>query len=311
MSSNPLRLLKHCLVAVVLGTWAFNAAHSSQVPDKVDFRRDVQPLLKQHCIDCHGPLQQMNGFRLDRRRDAMRGGTIAMIAPGNSAGSKLYHKLIGNQYGTQMPPTGPLSQEQINIIKAWIDQGAEWPDDLAGKRLRHHPIRKPPECMEALRAGDKPAFKKLLSEDPKAGKLKGPEGSTPLMYAALYGDSDWVRLLLESGADPNSRNDAGTTALMWALADAEKTRLLLDHRADVNARSDDGRTPLIIAASQHGSGAVVKLLLDRGANPAVKCASYLGEMTPLSYAALAGDESVFQMLIERDTKSKRREGRSR
>src|SRR5262249_27136911 len=45
-------------------------------------------------------------------------------------------------------------------------------------------------------------------------------------------------------------------------------------------------------------------LLDRGADPAVKCASYLGEMTPLTYAALAGDETVFRMLIERDAKRK-------
>src|SRR5689334_24021721 len=121
--------------------------------------------------------------------------------------------------------------------------------------------------MEALRAGDKLAFKKLLGENPKAANMKGPGGSTPLMYAALYGDSDSVRLLLDSGADPNLRNEAGATALMWALADAGKTRLLLEHRADANARSDDGRTPLLIAASQHGSGAVVKLLLDHGANP--------------------------------------------
>src|SRR5207249_12335675 len=42
---------------------------------KVDFGRDVQPILRQQCYGCHGPNQQMNGFRLDRRRDAMRGGT--------------------------------------------------------------------------------------------------------------------------------------------------------------------------------------------------------------------------------------------
>lgn len=304
MWSNPFKLLKHCVVVVALGAGTFNAALFSQVPNKVDFRRDVQPLLKQYCLDCHGPTQQMNGFRLDRRRDALRGGTIAVIAPGSSAGSRLYHKLIGTQYGQQMPPTGALSQEEINIFKAWIDQGAEWPDDLAGETPPSPPDPQATQIMNALRAGNKQVFKKLLGEAPKAVNLRGPGGATPLMYAALYGDPDSIRLLLESGADPNLRNEAGATALMWALADVNKTRLLLAHRADVNARSEEGRTPLLIAASQRGSGAVVKLLLDHGANPAVKCASYMGDMTPLSYAAHAGDQTVLQTLLERDEKRK-------
>ncbi len=71
--------------------------------------------------------------------------------------------------------------------------------------------------MDAIRAGEKQVFRKLLSENPKAINLNGPGGSTPLMYAALYGDLESVRILLERGADPNLRNDSGTTALMWAV----------------------------------------------------------------------------------------------
>jgi hypothetical protein len=74
----------------------------------------------------------MNGFRLDRRRDAMRGGTIAVIGPGNSDGSRLYHRLIGNTYGPQMPPTGALGAEQIRIIKDWDRPGR----GMAGCRVR-------------------------------------------------------------------------------------------------------------------------------------------------------------------------------
>jgi mono/diheme cytochrome c family protein len=53
----------------------------AQEPAKIDFARDVLPLFKAHCLGCHGPKKQNNGFRLDRRRDAMRGGTIAMMGP--------------------------------------------------------------------------------------------------------------------------------------------------------------------------------------------------------------------------------------
>src|SRR5262249_58944027 len=123
----------------------------------------------------------------------------------------------------------------------------------------------------------------------------GPGGSTPLMYAALYGDADSVRLLLNHGADPNIRNDAGATVLMWAVEDPEKIRLLMRHGASVNARSADGQTPLIIAAGRYDAGAAVKLLLEGGANPSDKASD---GATPLNAAALAADDVVIQKLLD-------------
>ena len=199
------------------------SGRASRGDDAIDFGRDVQPLFKAHCYECHGPKQQKNGFRLDRRRDALRGGTITVIGPGNSAASRLYLKLVTDQYGPQMPPTGPLEPEQLNIIKLWIDQGAKWPDDLAGETPPAPPDPKAARMMELLRDGDHRAFQRMLSEDPRIASLKGPGGSTPLMYAVLYGDADAVRLLLDNGADPNLRNEAGASALMWAVDNLEKT----------------------------------------------------------------------------------------
>jgi ankyrin repeat protein len=299
MSSTPSRILKQFVIGVFLCSLALGTALSNHVTGRVDFRRDVQPLLKQYCIECHGPSQQMHGFRLDRRRDAMRGGTVIVITPGNSAGSRLFQKLNGSEYGPQMPPTGPLSQEQINIIGAWIDQGAEWPDDLSGETAPPLPDPKAAPIMEALRAGDTRAFEKLAREDPKAGSFKGAGGTTPLMQAVLYGDAQSGRLLLNNGADPNIRNEVGATALMWAMGEPEKVRLLLEHGADVNARSSDGRTPLLIASGQRDSIEIVKLLLDRGASISTKSPSTVGYATPLSEAAGIGDEALLRLLIER------------
>ena len=222
-----------------------------------------------------------------------------MIGPGNSAASRLYLKLVTDQYGPQMPPTGPLDPEPLNIIKIWIDQGAKWPDELAGETPPAPPDPKAARMMELLRDGDHRAFQTMLSEDSRIARLNGPGGSTPLMYAVLYGDADAVRLLLDNGADPNVRNEAGASALMWAVDNLEKTRLLLQRGADVNARSDDGRTALSIAASRFGSHAVVSILLDAGADPSVKSPSYKGPLTPLREAAEVGDEAVVRLLIER------------
>lgn len=292
-------MLRWPVAGAILCVCLFGDAVCAQVPAKIDFRRDVQPIFKTYCIGCHGPTQQMNGFRLDRRSDAMRGGTIAVIGPGNSAGSRLYQKLIGDEYGLRMPPTGPLSPDQINTIKAWLDQGAEWPDDVSGETPAPPPDPAATRMMDALRNGDRPAFQKILREDPKAASRKGPGGSTPLMYAALYGGSDSVRRLLESGADPNLRNEAGATALMWAAGGLEKTQLLVSHGGDVNARSDYGRTPLMIAAGRFGSVPIVKLLLDHHADPSAHSPSFSGPMTPLAEAAYVSDDNSIRLLIER------------
>jgi ankyrin repeat protein len=273
-------------------------ALAAQTSPRVDFGRDVLPLIRQHCIGCHGPAQQMGAFRLDRRSVVIRGGSNPNdVVPGNSAASRLYLRLIDGQFGAQMPPTGALSKEEIATFKNWIDQGALWPDDIANEMDFPPADPEATELMQAVRNGNLASIKKYLAQEPKAANAKGPGGSTPLMYAALYGDIQSLRWLLDAGADPNVRNNGNASALMWAIGDLEKTRLLLDRGADVNARSDEGRTPLAIAAGQRESGPVVKLLLDRGANPTAGGRSP-NDATPLELAARMADVEVMEMLLD-------------
>jgi ankyrin repeat protein len=265
----------------------------AQTPGKVDFRTEIRPLFQENCVGCHGPTQQKGGMRLDRRSSAMaiRGGTI--IGPGNAQGSILYQKLIGTRYGSPMPPTGALSPEKISLIKAWIDQGAEWPDDLAGERAPTVPDPRAARIMDALRMGDGAAFARSLREDPEAARVKGAGGSTPLMFAALYGDGASVRQLIEHGADVNAANDAGATALMWAMDDPDKARQLLEHGADPNAASIDNRTPLAIALGNKGSTAMVQLLLDHGAKIGAK-----SSQDSSLFSGAGADEAVLRTLMD-------------
>ena len=240
----------------------------------------------------------MRGLRLDRRRDALPnrvGANGARIVPGNSSASPLYRRLSGNESGAQMPPEGPLRQEQISVIKTWIDQGAEWPDALSGDTVTSQPDPAVVRMMHALRNGNRQEFNRALRENPKSVNGKGHGGWTPIMYAALYGDAEAVRLLLAQGANPNAQNDGGGTALMYAIEDAEKTRLLLDRGADANARSGEGRTALLIAVGRAGSNAVVKLLLERGASASVRLPDGRGAL-PLAVAAR--DASLLQLLLD-------------
>ncbi len=258
--------MNRSLLIAVLASGMFGVTNSAQQPATVDFARDVQPIFKQSCISCHGPAIHQNGFRLDRRSDAMRGstGTPGLIRSGNSEASFLMFRISGNARGPQMPPTGALKAEQIATIKAWIDQGAEWPDEYANEA--------PPVPLE-----------------PRAAKL---------MDAALWGTVAAMKTALDEGADPNAHNEAGATPLMWAVNDLGKTRLLLDHHADVNAKSEAGRTPLQIAAGLTGGAPVVKLLIEHGANVNVKAPGLIGDMTPLAEAAYSGDAAVFKLLLD-------------
>ena len=226
-----------------------------------------------------------------------------MITPGNSPASRLYLRLIGTQFGLQMPPTGALSPEAIDVFKRWIDQGAEWPDDLAGEADLPAPDALAVRMVEVLRSGDLTTFEKLAAEDPKRLNLRGPGGATPFMFAALYGDAMLLERLRAKGGDPNAANDANATALMWAAGDLSKVRVLVEHGAHVNARSNDGRTPLFIAATQPGTATIVKYLLDHGAEPNPSGRAP-GDSTPLRQAAIAGDAEVMRVLIEHDANVK-------
>jgi len=120
---------------------------------------------------------------------------------------------------------------------------------------------------ELIRLGDRKIVLEEIRKQPSIVNARGPRGATPLMYAALYGDATVLAAMLEAGADPNIRNDSGSTALLWAIEDIDKMRLLLDHGANVNTASDFGRTPLMLATGLGRSEQAVRLLLDHGAVP--------------------------------------------
>ena len=86
------------------------------------------------------------------------------------------------------------------------------------------------------------------------------------MYAAAAGNLDEMKVLIAAGADVKAKNDFDITALMWCTTDEAKVGLLIGKGADVNARSKQGRTPLLIAAASEPRPAIVKLLLDSGAD---------------------------------------------
>src|SRR5690349_10202265 len=103
-------------------------------PAKVDFVRDVQPIIQASCVKCHGPEKPKAQFRLDSRSFAMKGGVGGKaILPGKGADSPLVKLLLAADPDERMPrKAAPLPKAQIDLLRAWIDQGADWPDAAAG-----------------------------------------------------------------------------------------------------------------------------------------------------------------------------------
>ncbi len=97
----------------------------------VDFARDILPIFEARCHSCHGSKLRMGGFRLDAKAAGLRGGDsgVPSIVPGNSGGSPLYRYVAGLDPKIVMPPAGGrLAPREIELVRAWIDAGAEWPE---------------------------------------------------------------------------------------------------------------------------------------------------------------------------------------
>ena len=127
-------------ILAVIGTVLFGFAVRSRAADegaelppaattKVEFERDVRPLLTARCVACHGPAKRKGGLRLDRKADALGGGEDGpVIVAGKGAESPLVRLAAGVEPDRVMPPKGPrLTTEQVGILRAWVDQGADWP----------------------------------------------------------------------------------------------------------------------------------------------------------------------------------------
>ena len=294
---------------LALAVWLPLAAQTKLPPlaaFKVDFEQHVWPILSQKCHSCHGEEVQQSGLRLDRRQNALRGGDYGpVINPGKSAESKLIRRVVSGDGGLQMPPTGPLSAEEIGILRAWIDQGADFRIEVRDEAPPRPVDAKFAAALVAVRSADTRAVEKLLAEG--RGLVKGGDqaNSTLLHHAAGFAPLPTVRLLLDKGADVNARNRRSSTPLHWAISDEAKVRLLLDRGAAINAKQVDGRTALFQAASLGNGNSILRLLLERGADPGLTTA--IGQ-TPLMAAAARGDVEAMRLLIDKNANVDARNG---
>jgi hypothetical protein len=120
------------------------ARHPLPVPvpfdgPKIDFSRQIKPLLERSCAGCHGGSKPRGLFRVDGREAILKGGASGepAIVPGHSENSPLLDYVSGRVPDSEMPPRAQrerfpaLRTDEIALLRAWIDQGAEWPNSVS------------------------------------------------------------------------------------------------------------------------------------------------------------------------------------
>ena len=121
-----------------VGLVALMTALSYGAQPDVDFNRQIRPLLSDRCFACHGPdaADRQGGFRLDQADGALseaHSGRLPIV-PGDRDASEVYQRLIAEDASRRMPPQAvnkPLTEEEIELIGRWIDQGAVWEEHWA------------------------------------------------------------------------------------------------------------------------------------------------------------------------------------
>ena len=129
-------LASSILLAAIAAALALPHHRAPAADAKVDFVRQIKPILESACINCHNSESLFGNLNLENRARAFgkrKEGTV--IIPGSPEKSPLYVVLTLPQKKTKkaMPPTGHrIPKEEMDLVKHWIEQGAKWPEGADG-----------------------------------------------------------------------------------------------------------------------------------------------------------------------------------
>jgi hypothetical protein len=130
--------LSSLVLSILLGSAIISAEPPAAAKPKVDFATQIQPILTRRCHACHGPKKRESNYRLDVRELAFAAGDFGdrAIIPSKADDSPLLRYIAGSDDdGIVMPPEDDgemLTAAEIALVRNWIEQGAHWPDELAG-----------------------------------------------------------------------------------------------------------------------------------------------------------------------------------
>ncbi len=151
----PKLMRHHFLVPILALTLAPTALRAAELPPAVgrpvDFVKEIKPLFEAACVKCHAKGKDKGGYSLETRAAFLKGGETGEGAVVGKSGESLVVEMVaGIDPDSTMPKKGTKwTPEQVGLLRAWIDQGAQWPDGVtfakpAPQNLHPHTVQLPP-----------------------------------------------------------------------------------------------------------------------------------------------------------------------
>jgi Protein of unknown function (DUF1553)/Protein of unknown function (DUF1549)/Planctomycete cytochrome C len=179
-------------VKPVFLAFAIGVAQTAWAGSPVDYMREVKPILAARCTSCHGAIRQKARLRLDTAEFVRRGGQSgAAVEPGKSSESLLIDRITGADGLDRMPPESEgvaLGEGEVNILRTWIDQGANAPPEAIPEDPRTHWAYRGPIRPRVPRAADA-----AWSRNPIDTFLSAGYQSRGLRPSAPVGKDLWLR----------------------------------------------------------------------------------------------------------------------
>ncbi|MCC9656059.1 PSD1 and planctomycete cytochrome C domain-containing protein [Rhodopirellula halodulae] len=172
----------------------------------VDFGADIQPILNEHCLACHGGVKQAGDLSFIHRDSA-----LSVIEPGDVDGSYMIDRIVSEDEDEVMPPPehgAPLSEKKIALLKEWIQEGAQW-KQAWGYEPPVAPeipqIENPDACRQTI---DHFVRKELQEKGVEPAKDAPPHQWLRRVTLDLTGVPPTLQEVREFEADANSSGDA-------------------------------------------------------------------------------------------------------
>ncbi|MCU0702767.1 MAG: hypothetical protein MUF18_02120 [Fimbriiglobus sp.] len=246
---------------------------------------DVLPVLKQHCVSCHGPDKQRGGLKVDTYANLKLGGSSGeVVTPGNPDKSRLYTMTAHKEEPVMPPSKQKIPDAQIELLRVWIDQGGK---ENAGSKVVMPDKPKVDIGLKAVSKG-KPDGPPPM---PQAGKLKpDPLARTRRPGAVLaLAASPWAPLVAVGGQRQILLYHADTGDFLGALP--------FEH-GQINSLKFSRNSKLLLAAGGRGGASGKAVLFN------VETCEKVTEVGIETDAILAADLSADQTMIAVGSPSK-------